>query len=59
MPLEIRQLVIRAVAQENNCEAQQKVNAEGAAAVDAEARTAIVDAAVREVLRILKASKER
>jgi hypothetical protein len=63
MPVEIKELVIRAVVHQ---EARQ-VNEHGAAepgasagsGVEPEERDAIVAAAVKEVLRILRASKER
>jgi hypothetical protein len=59
MPVEIKELVIRAVVQQ---EAGQAPAAGGAAhgpGAEDEDREAIVEAAVKEVLRILKASKER
>jgi len=64
MPVEIKELVIRAVVQPEAGSANGHPTAEpGAttqgAGVDPEEREAIVAAAVKEVLRILKASKER
>jgi hypothetical protein len=63
MPVEIKELVIRAVVQEQ----AGQTGGQGAAApggaegggTTPEEREAIVALAVREVLRILKASKER
>ncbi len=59
MPIEIRELVIRAVAEPGNGEGRQGPNCESAASLDRTAQSAVVEEAVREVLRILKASKER
>jgi hypothetical protein len=64
MPVEIKELVIRAVVQPEAGHANGQGAAEpGASATgsgaDPEEREAIVAAAVKEVLRILRASKER
>lgn len=64
MPVEIKELVIRAVVhQEAGPAGGQGAAAPGASAtgagVEPEEREAIVAAAVKEVLRILRASKER
>ena len=57
MPVEIKELVIRAVVEKAEGEGGAKGSA-GAAPADEE-REAIVEAAVKEVLRILRASRER
>lgn len=54
MPIEIKELVIRAVVEDH-----EKANAGGGAALTDDQRHALVDSAVKEVLRILKKSKER
>jgi hypothetical protein len=64
MPVEIKELVIRAVVhQEAGPADEHGAAAYGASAtnsgVEPEEREAIVAAAVKEVLRILRASKER
>ncbi len=57
MSVEIKELVIRAVAQPDKQERQpQSARNPDSVVVD---RQAIVDAAVHEVLRILRASRER
>lgn len=56
MPVEIKELVIRAVVQQEG--ARRDPPTTGALSTAAE-QEAIIEAAVREVLRILKASKER
>lgn len=56
MAIEIKELVIRAVAQQGGGESEQP----GAATpYSQEERAAIVEAAVKEVLRILRAARER
>lgn len=55
MPVEIRELVIRAVVAPDG----DRPAPAAPAALAEEERRAIVEAAVREVLRILKTSKER
>ena len=55
MPVEIRELVIRAVATKSADEAQEVAPAQAA---DDE-REAIIQECVRQVLRILQKSKER
>jgi hypothetical protein len=55
MPVEIKELVIRAVAQGD----ATRSPVAGAAPSSAEAQQALVEAAVREVLRILKSTRER
>lgn len=63
VPVEIKELVIRAVVQKGGAAAAEPANpsaqAAGSAPIAEEERAAIVSAAVREVLRILKAAKER
>jgi hypothetical protein len=64
MPVEIKELVIRAVVHQQGERASPAPPAAGespiaGAAEGEEDREAIVQAAVKEVLRILKASKER
>jgi hypothetical protein len=64
MPVEIKELVIRAVVHQDAGPASGPgAAAPGASAtgdgVESEHREAIVAAAVKEVLRILRASKER
>jgi hypothetical protein len=60
MPVEIKELVIRAVAQqEGERPAPAAGGAPPGAQLAAEERQAIVEAAVREVLRILRESKGR
>jgi tRNA(Ile2) C34 agmatinyltransferase TiaS len=63
MPVEIKELVIRAVVhQEAGQEGRHGATGPGASvssSVEPEEREAIVAAAVKEVLRILRASKER
>ncbi len=53
MPVEIKELVIRAVV------APRRAPARRAPDLDAPAQEAAIEAAVKEVLRVLKASKER
>lgn len=55
MPVEIRELVIRAVAQSEG----SRPAAAGHGERTPEAQQELIDAAVREVLRILKAKGER
>ena len=57
MPVEIKELVIRAVVEKAEGEGGAKGSAGATPA--AEEREAIVEAAVKEVLRILRASRER
>jgi hypothetical protein len=64
MPVEIKELVIRAVVHQEAGQAGGQGAAASAASatgsgVEPEEREAIVAAAVKEVLRILRASKER
>lgn len=59
MPVEIKELVIRAVAQQSGQEQADSGSASGASSSSHEERAAIVEAAVKEVLRILRAAKER
>ena len=64
MPVEIKELVIRAVVQPEAGSANAHPTAEPGAmgpgsGADPDEREAIVAAAVKEVLRILKASRER
>ncbi|APR88506.1 hypothetical protein A7982_13855 [Minicystis rosea] len=54
MPLEIKELVIRAVVAPTEGTTRTR-----AGAPDTTTQEALVEAAVREVLRVLKASKER
>ncbi|WP_437719893.1 DUF5908 family protein [Sorangium sp. So ce861] len=54
MPVEIKELVIRAVVAPPEGAARAR-----AAAPDAAGQEAVIEAAVKEVLRVLKASKER
>ncbi|WP_437933059.1 DUF5908 family protein [Sorangium sp. So ce341] len=54
MPVEIKELVIRAVV----APPEGAPRARGAAP-DAAGQEAVIEAAVKEVLRVLKASKER
>lgn len=56
MPVEIKELVIRAVVESDREEAQR---AAGGKVSDEEDKNAIVEACVKEVLRILKSSRER
>ncbi|MCK6587050.1 MAG: hypothetical protein HUU21_11475 [Polyangiaceae bacterium] len=55
MPIEIKELVIRAVAESD----EERPAAAAPAPTSAEDRQAIVEAAVKEVLRILREAKER
>jgi hypothetical protein len=55
MPVEIRELVIRAIAHKEG----ESAPSPGQRPSGGEDREAIVAAAVREVLRILRAAKER
>ena len=55
MPVEIKELVIRAVAQSDASRAAQP----GSSPLSPDAQQALVEAAVKEVLRILKSSRER
>ena len=55
MPVEIRELVIRAVVAPDG----ERPAPAAPGALSEEDRAAIVEAAVREILRILKTSKER
>lgn len=64
MPVEIKELVIRAVVHQDARPADgHDAAVDGASAarsgIDPEERDAIVEAAVKEVLRILRASRER
>lgn len=62
MPVEIKELVIRAVVHQEGAPAGGRgaaASSEGAQGAEPEDREAVVAAAVREVLRILKSSKER
>ena len=61
MPVEIKELVIRAVVEKGGPKAggHGAASAEKAQGEGPEYREALVAAAVREVLRILKSSKER
>ena len=63
VPVEIKELVIRAVVQKDGAVQAEppdpSAQAAGSTAVTEEDRAAMVSAAVREVLRILKAAKER
>jgi hypothetical protein len=63
VPVEIKELVIRAVVQKDGAAKAEPsdptAQAVGSTRVGEEERAAIVSAAVREVLRILKAAKER
>jgi len=62
MPIEIKELVIRAVVHQEAGQMSGHAPAQPGAATGAsesEERDALVAAAVKEVLRILKASKER
>ena len=54
MPVEIKELVIRAVAT-----ADQKEEAEAPATSENDEQQALIDACVRKVLKILKQSSER
>ncbi len=55
MPVEIRELIIRAVVAE---EGERRESA-GGAAINAEEREAIIAESVKQVLKILKKSQER
>jgi hypothetical protein len=55
MPVEIRELIIRAVVTEGEGGAE----ATSATAITAEEREAIIEESVRQVLKILKKSQER
>jgi hypothetical protein len=55
MPVEIKELVIRAVAKQEGAD----LTPAAPASRSDEERQAIVEAAVKEVLRVLKASRER
>jgi len=55
MPIEIKELVIRAVVDPKG----ERPAPAASAPLTGEDREAIVEAAVKEVLRILRASKER
>lgn len=57
MPVEIRELVIRATVKSPGC--QDDDDAEGTSLSKEDERAAIVRAAVEAVLRTLRASKER
>jgi hypothetical protein len=57
MPIEIKELIIRAVVQSDG--AQEPAGSTGGSGTAAADREAIVAAAVREVLRIIKDTKER
>jgi hypothetical protein len=63
VPIEIKELVIRAVVQQEAGQSSGDATAESRTTMGHSAATeeheAIVAAAVKEVLRILKASKER
>ncbi|WP_437322473.1 DUF5908 family protein [Sorangium sp. So ce394] len=61
MPVEIKELVIRAVVAppEEAARARARAQRARAAASDAAGLEAVVEAAVKEVLRVLRASKER
>lgn len=62
MPVEIKELVIRAVVHQEGAQARghgAAADGEGEQSAEPEDREAIVAAAVREVLRILRSSKER
>lgn len=63
MPVEIKELVIRAVVQKDGAVKTEPISptaqTAGSPPVADEERAAIVSIAVREVLRILKAAKER
>jgi hypothetical protein len=54
MPVEIKELVIRAVVAPPEGEPRSRTEAQETAGQEA-----VIEAAVREVLRVLKASKER
>jgi hypothetical protein len=56
MPIEIKELIIRAVAEPGPQDAL--ANAQNRA-VDADANEALIQACVKEVLKILKQSRER
>ena len=56
MSVEIKELVIRAVAQQGG---HEQADPSSASSTSHEERAAIVEAAVKEVLRILRAAKER
>ncbi len=58
MPVEIKELVIRAIV-EDGAEVHRPERPASPGGLDANDRRALVEAAVREVLRILKATKER
>lgn len=55
MPVEIKELVIRAVVDPKG----ERPSPSAPSSLPAEERQAIVEAAVQEVLRVLKLSKER
>jgi hypothetical protein len=55
MPVEIRELVIRAVVQADS----KRPEVASAQSSTPEAQQALIEAAVREVLRILKTARER
>lgn len=55
MPVEIKELIIRAVAEEGRSGTEEAPEASG----QDDERQAIVEACVKQVLRILKKSKER
>lgn len=55
MPVEIKELVIRAVAHSDTSRPAQS----GTAPLSPDVQQALVEAAVKEVLRILKSSRER
>ncbi len=54
MPVEIKELIVRAIATKDRTEAE-----EPAETPEADAPQALVEACVRQVLNILKRSKER
>jgi hypothetical protein len=56
MPVEIKELVVRAVVP---AEDQDPGAASGTATLSEEEKTAMVEACVREVLKVLRSSKER
>jgi hypothetical protein len=62
MPVEIKELVIRAVVHQEGAKERghgAAASGEGRESAEPEEHEALVAAAVREVLRILKSSKER
>lgn len=60
MPIEIKELVIRAVVEKDSARSEGSPGAASTrGGVSADERADIIEAAVREVMRILRAAKER